>query len=175
MPVKKLAAFIVIAVLANLATVAALPRLLNGFIVHKLAQRSGGYNHAVAWPRAGAEARTIVRPSPDLLYTTCAFDVSEHPLRITAPVQDSYVSISGFDADTNNFFAVNDSQVPAAPDGSKRFDVILARAATPGLPAAPVVIAPSNRGLILFRSLVTSDADLTRLLQFQSQQRCEPL
>ena len=173
---KKLLAFVAIAALTNLATVAALPWLINAVVVHRLVEKSGGYNRAVAWPRADASARTIVRPSPDLLYTSCAFDVAERPLRITAPVADGYVSISGFAANTDNFFALNDGDVAADPDGRRHLDVIVARAGATGLPAGvPVVTAPSARGLILFRALIASDAELAGLLQLQAQQRCEPL
>lgn len=173
---KKLLAFLAIATLANLATVAALPWLINAIVVHRLVEKSGGYNRAVAWPRADASARTIVRPSPDLLYTSCAFDVAERPLRITAPVAKGYVSISGFAANTDNFFALNDGDVAPGPDGRKRLDVVVARAGATGLPAGvPVITAPSSRGLILFRTLIASDADLPVLLELQARQRCDPL
>lgn len=174
---RKLLVFAAIAVLANVATVAALPWLINAVVVHRLVERSGGYNVAVAWPRADAGARTIVRPSPDLLYTSCAFDVSARPLRITAPVPESYMSISGFAANTDNFFALNDADVAPGPDGRKRFDVVLARAGATGLPdGVRVVTAPTDRGLILFRSLITREADLARLQRdFQERQECRPL
>jgi uncharacterized membrane protein len=173
---RKLAAFLAIAALTNLALVAALPWLINAVVVHRLVEQSGGYNVAVAWPRADARARTIVRPSPDLLYTSCAFDVSARPLRITAPVPGSYLSISGFAANTDNFFAINDAQVPTGADGHKRLDIVLARAGATDLPAgARVITAPTTRGLILFRSLITRDADLPALQEFQARQACQPL
>ena len=71
---------------ANVATVAALPWLINAFVLHKLERLASGPNRALHAPRADANARTVVRPSPDLLYTVYVFDVSERPLRITAPV-----------------------------------------------------------------------------------------
>lgn len=174
---KKLALFVAIASAANVATVAALPWLINSYVLHRLAAIAGGPNRALHAPRADARARAVVRPSPDLLYTACVFDVSERPLRITAPVQDSYVSVSGFAADTSNFFALNDSQVPSAPGGRKRFDLVIAGAGAADVPAgARAVIAPSPRGLILFRSLITRDADLARLQRdYQSHQQCAPL
>lgn len=173
---RKLAAFLVVAALTNLATVAALPWLINAVVVHRLVEQSGGYNVAVAWPRADASARTIVRPSPDLLYTSCAFDVTERPLRITAPVPDSYVSISGFAANTDNFFALNDADVAPGLDGRRQLDVVLARAGATGMPAdVHVITAPTTRGLILFRSLITRDADLPALQELQARQLCRPL
>lgn len=173
---RKLAAFAVIAVLANVAAVAALPWLINAVVLHRLVEHSGGWNRAVAWPRADAGSRTIVRPSPDLLYTSCAFDVSERPLRVTAPVGDGYVSISGFAANTDNFFALNDVQVLAGADGARRLSVIVARAdLRVEEPGTRVVVAPSDTGLILFRTLIPGDAALPQLRALQAQQRCEPL
>lgn len=173
---KKLVAFLAIAAAANFATVAALPWLINAVVMHRLVEASGGYNRAIAWARADATTRTIVRPSPDLLYTSCAFDVSQRPLRVTAPVAGGYVSVSGFAANTDNFFALNDGDVAPGADGLKRLDLIVARPGATGLPAGvPVVTAPSTRGLILFRALIASDAELPSLVRLQAGQRCEPL
>lgn len=184
---RKVLLFVALAVAANLVTVALLPQLINRYVMHRIVKQAlasaasqdvvqrGGYNVALPAPRATAQARTIVRPSPDLLYTTCVFDVSMRPLRITAPVQDSYVSVSGFDIETNNFFAVNDSALTPGLDGKKRFDLVIARDAAAVVPAgARLVISPSDRGLILFRSLVRRESDLPRLLEFQARQDCRP-
>lgn len=185
---KKMGVFVALAVAANLATVVLLPRLINRFVMHRIVQQAlasaaseavvqrGGYNVALPTPRADAQARTVVRPSPDLLYTACVFDVSEHPLRVTAPVQDSYVSVSGFAADTSNFFAVNDSALSPGPDGKKHFDLVIARSTDAAVPpGAKLITSPSDRGLILFRSLIRRDSDLPLLREFQSRQECRPL
>ena len=85
-------------------------------------------------------------------------------------------SISGFAANTDNFFAVSDAQIEPGPDGRKGLDVVLASREAKDLPeGARVIRAPTSRGLILFRSLVTDDAALARLRELQVQQRCEPL
>lgn len=175
--IKNLLLFVFLAACVNLTTTACLPWLINAYMMHRIVQTAGGYNHAMAAPRADASARTVVRPSPDLLYTVCVFDVSEHPLRITAPIQDSYVSISGFAADTRNFFAVSDADIPPDAQGKKTFNVILTRHGTPsGIPGARQVEAPSDRGIILFRSLITDDAALPVLKSdFQSKQSCTPM
>lgn len=169
---RKLALFVLLALAANTATVASLPWLINTYVLHKVERLAGGANRALPAPRADATARAIVRPSPDLLYTACVFDLSEGPLHITAPVQDGYVSVAGFASDTDNFFAINDAEVGPA----KRFDIVIARAGFPvDAPGAQLVVAPSDRGLILFRSLITNEAELPRLREFQAQQVCQPL
>lgn len=184
---RKAGLFIAIAVATNLLTVALLPQLINRYVMHRIVQQAleqsprpevlerGGYNVALRAPRATALARTIVRPSPDLLYTACVFDISKRPLRITAPVQDSYVSVSGFDANTNNFFAVNDSTVAPDADGQKHFDLVLAQGEIAVPAGARLIVPPSDRGLVLFRSLITGEEHLPRLLEIQSQQDCRPL
>lgn len=169
--------FVALAAATHVAIVAALPWLINAYVMHRVATLAGGTNRPLAAPRPDAAARGVVRPSPDLLYTACVFDLARGPVRVTAPVQDSYVSVSGFAADTRNFFALNDTQVVPGPDGQKRFDVVIARQPPENLPpGAILVIAPSTRGLVLFRSLITRDADAPRLARdFQSRQACAPL
>ena len=174
---RRLALFLALAALSNLLTVAALPRLINAYVMYRIAGLAGGSNLALHAPRANANARTVVRPSPDLLYTACVFDVSEHPLRISAPVQNSYVSVSMFAADTSNFFAVNDAAVKPGVDGRKYFDLILTKDGTGDVPSGvQVITAPSTKGLILFRSLIADEAELDRLQKdFQARQQCVPI
>lgn len=171
------ALFLAVAALSNVATVAAFPWLVNAYVMHRIADHAGGVNRPLVAPRADATARTVVRPSPDLLYTACVFDVTERPLRITAPVQDSYVSVSMFAADTSNFFTINDVAIVANGQGRKQFDLVLARDPAQAIPdGARLVVAPSGRGLILFRSLIPDEAALERLVrEFQSRQDCAPL
>ncbi len=191
--------FVLLIPVFNLLTVVALPTVLNHLVVQRIAARGlegasepdprpaaqtrkaevierRGINVALPAPRADASARTVVRPSPDLLYTACVFDLSAGPLRITAPVQTSYVSISGFGDNTDNFFALNDHSVVVSSDGQKRFDIVLTRDANVSVPpGARAIVAPSTRGLILFRSLITDEAALPSLQnEFQLQQRCDP-
>jgi len=169
------AVFAAIAVAANVLTVAAAPWLINAVVMHRIAQAAGGVNRALPAPRADARARAVVRPSPDLLYTACVYDVSEHALHITGPAPASYASVAGFAADTTNFFALNDAAIAPGPDGRRRFDVVLASAPVALPPGARLVVAPSSRGLILFRTLINSDAELPGLRALQAQQRCDPL
>ena len=184
----------------NLLTVLALPSAVNALVRQRIVGRAldeaalsdarpvvqarkteilarHGINVALPAPRADASARTVVRPSPDLLYTACAFDLSTGPLLISAPLPDAYLSISGFASDSSNFFAVNDRDAITAADGSRHLAVVLSRSADVRVPeGARLVIAPGDRGLVLFRMLIVDDAALPELqTRFQAAQRCEPL
>lgn len=172
--------FVLLVPVFNTLTVLLLPHAVNALVMHRISS-GRGINIAIPAPRADASARTVVRPSPDLLYTACVFDLSEGPLHITAPVPSSYLSVSGFAADTSNFFALNDSQLLPDTQGDKRIDLLLVRDAAAALPATVSadtrrIVSPSDRGLVLFRALITNEAALPALRQqFQSQQRCESL
>lgn len=141
-------------------------------------EAEAGWNTAMPSSRPDHTSRGVVRPSPDLIYTICIFDVSEGPVLLSAPVQDSYVSLSGFAANTDNFFAINDSKIQSDASGQRRFEVVLRGDAMPPAPIpenATVVHAPTNKGIVLFRSLVGSEEQLKELYKIQAQQRCDPL
>jgi len=160
------AATLSIAVMVHLATVIPLPHLIMGRLLAQLV-RNGGYNTLRHGARPNANSRGVVRPSPDLLYSTCPYDLSSGPLLLEARVpRDTYWSVSLFDADTNNYYARNDRQ---APDGEVR--MLLARrdaGATPTLPGATMVRSPTLRGLVLFRTLIN---DETKIGEIDSQRR----
>ncbi len=119
-----------------------------------------------------AESRDVVRPSPDLLYSACPYDVSEKPLRISSPVPDTYFSISGFAANTDNFFVVSDRQVK-----SKQMEILLVGKGKPYPDAgdAQVVVAPTDLGVVLFRTLIKDRDKLNDLIKVQRQASCKPV
>lgn len=111
-------------------------------------------------PLATAATRGIVRPSPDLAYSSLVFDVSERPLEVRVPVTAPYTSVSGFASNTDNFFAWNDRNAGAA-DGDIR--VMLTgpswRAGQRDAAGdAAIVESPSDRGILLVRRVVPSAA-----------------
>ena len=123
-------------------------------------------------PRVTAMSRQVVRPSPDLLYSICSYDVSEAPLRITAPVPDTYWSLSFFASNTDNFFVINDRQVQ-----SKAVSVVLVGpdGQAPAGVNARVVTSPTKRGVALFRTLVTDESRVAELIRIQKQAGCESM
>jgi uncharacterized membrane protein len=122
--------------------------------------------------RVTAASRTVVSPSPDLLYSACSYDVSKAPLRISASVPDTYWSLSFFAPNTDNFFVINDRQVKG-----NRVDIILVG---PGISFknpgnAQVVTSPSSRGVALIRILITDESRIEGLIKIQQQAFCGPV
>jgi uncharacterized membrane protein len=165
-----IAATLAIALVVHYATLYAIPRRIMAITI----TRMGAPNTMSFRKLPTAASRGVVRPSPDILYAACPYDLSAGPLRVTASVPHStYWSISAFDAATNNFFVRDDRQVT---DGS--FELVLMRHGQPmppldNVPDRSLVFAPSQRGLILIRTVVDDDKNLPALEGLLQRARCE--
>ncbi|MBX3505176.1 MAG: DUF1254 domain-containing protein [Parvibaculum sp.] len=166
-----IAGSIALAAVFHILTVFVLPYGIMNRAMAGISAQAGGDNKAVYPERATADTRGIVRPSPDLLYTACVYDVSDRPVRLTSPVPDTYWSLSAFAANTDNFFVVNDRSVRG-----NRIEIILAANENADTPrGVPLVVAPSTRGIVLFRSLVPNEDAAIEVDQLRRQANCEPL
>lgn len=151
----RIAALLTTAILAHLLTVWAVPRLIMHVLMNgRIAQSMDMHNKAAFPPPVTAQSRTVVMPSPDLLYTVCAFDVSQGPVRVKAhPKLANYWSIALYASNSDNFFVLNDRQVQTAA-----VDLWLvsrdAQAKAPATPqGAQVVVSPTHKGFLLMRVL----------------------
>lgn len=166
------------ALLMHLAVVWAVPRLVMYRVMNgPLAQAMQMHNHAAFAPAVDAASRGVVMPSPDMLYSLCAFDVSNGPVRVTAhPGLATYWSIALYAANSDNFFVVNDRQA-----GTQAVDLWLVSAGTntlaPAVPAgSKVVVSPSRTGLLLMRVLTGNyDAEKTVLEPARRTLTCTPM
>jgi uncharacterized membrane protein len=188
----------VVAVITHLATVWALPRLIMREAMTRIAQETAAQEAArppaarITEPATGVylppptdhTQRRIVMPSPDLLYATCAADLSKQPLRVTARIEHPrYWSVALYAANSDNFFVINDRSLAettaAAPDAAPdRLDLWIVapgtdRAGVTAPDGATVVESPSGNILLLMRLLLTDDpADLTSAHVARASLRC---
>jgi uncharacterized membrane protein len=164
-----IAAAVVLAALIHLGAVKAVPYAVMHVVRSKTALEPNRIHHR---DPVTAASRDVVRPSPDLLYSACPYDVSERPLRITAPVPDTYFSIAAFAANTDNFFVINDAQMAAEPIAI----VLLSEQADYQASAGErVVRAPMTEGVVLFRMLIEDRSRLDELTGLQRQADCRPV
>ncbi|MEI9887029.1 MAG: DUF1254 domain-containing protein [Rhizomicrobium sp.] len=167
-----LAATLAVAVVVHVASVIAVPRLIMGRTMAVIS-KAGGINAMAFGRRPTAAARGVVRPSPDLLYATCVYDLDAAggALRVRASgMPKTYWSVSLFDAATDNFHVVNDRQ---AKGGAVDFVIVAAgapRIATP----LPVVVSPTARGLVLLRTLIDDDKRLAEIDAARRHAACGP-
>ena len=165
-----LAAVLAVAAVVHVASVMLLPHVIMNRTMGAIAHRTGVNKMAHA-PRPTAAARGIVRPSPDLLYSTCVFDVSGGPVRVHASgMPDTYWSVSLFDNQTDNFYVINDRQ---AKGGG--VDFVIVGPHQDKQPIGTVVRSPSTRGLVLFRTLIDDDKRLAEIDAARRHAACETL
>ena len=169
---KWIAATLLVAAAVHGASLYLLPRLIMMRTMAGMA-KSAGTNTMQYGQRTTSRSRTVVRPSPDMLYSICVYDLgaADGALRIhTNDMPETYWSVSLFDADTNNFYALNDRQ---ARTGAADFLLVPAGAIVErgGL---PVVRAPTSRGIVLFRTLVNDETHVAEIDAARHHAACEP-
>lgn len=154
---------------AYFTTFVAAPDVLMRLALGKITSAPGvtwnRFNHS---PPTTAARQLVVRPSPDLLYSACPYDLSGGPVEVRAvPVPDHYWSISVFDAHTNAVFVRNDDQQAGRP---LRFVLAL-----PGQPVPAdmrAVRVDAARGVVLQRVLLTSPGEAATVDPLRRQARC---
>jgi len=116
-------------------------------------------------------ARQIVMPSPDLIYSSCIYDLSRGALRMSGalPPAGHYWSLSLYAHNTDNYFVLNDRELP-----QRQFDITvhppMSRATGDG---AGIVKSPSMKGIALVRMIQRRPDDLPLIQAAQQSIRCE--
>jgi uncharacterized membrane protein len=165
---KWILATLAVAVVVHLASVAFLPRLIMLRTMGGIARAAHGPNHLMFGARPTAANRGVVRPSPDLLYSSCVFDLRDGPVRVRAVgMPKTYWSVSVFDADTNNFFVENDRKA------GDHVDFLIVASGTAGGAGLPRVETPTHSGIVLFRTLIDDDKRLGEIDAARRHASCE--
>jgi uncharacterized membrane protein len=165
-----IAATLLVATMVHLSSLYAIPHLVMARALTKL----GPPNMMHVGRKPDAAARAVVRPSPDLLYATCPYDLSAGPVRVLARVpHGTYWSVSAFDSATNNFFVRNDRQI-----AGDALEILLMRPHQPwpslrNALERVTLITTSTKGLILLRTVIDDDKNVPALQAVLRQSKCE--
>ncbi len=159
-----------LAAIAHIGIVVYTPSLIMSRLMGQIA-KTPGVNKMIHPSLPTHESRTVVRPSPNLLYSICHYNLTNGPIRITAAIPpDRYWSLSIYGDNSDNYFVINDQQA-----GGKNVDMILAgtgsRLENPD--RLPVIEAATFSGVILTRTLVPADADLDALDRIRRNSSCD--
>ena len=145
------------------ATLVAAPDMLMRLALQRVS-KAGGENRFSHAPLATAASRAIVRPSPDLAYSSCPFDLSKGPLLIDAvPVLAPYWSLSVFDTHTDVALVRNGATAKYRP-----FRVAILAAGQTAPAGYEAVHVDGTRGIALIRILVD---DRTRFAAIDKERR----
>lgn len=167
--IAPLALGIFAALLAWHVTLANTPYVLMRLAVGRVSA-AGGLNRMAHAPPVTAKARAIVRPSPDLLYSSCPFDLSGGPVLVRVPaIPALYWSLSVFDARTDTAFVRNNR---AAPGGVR---VALLGPGQQALAGYAAVRPSGGRGIALLRVLIDRTRPFAEIDAARRGARCSAL
>jgi uncharacterized membrane protein len=150
---------LLVATAVHLGIVLAIPYMV-GIRLRSMAER----NTIIHGAKPSADFNPVRRGSPDLIYSVCAYDLSQGPLHIAAPVPGTYTSVSCYALNTDNFYVRNDRQVASSFD----FVLVGPGAPKPEAPGSDIVRSPTTTGGILFRYFV---GDGTHEAEIESMRR----
>lgn len=158
---------VVVALATYQVTLVATPRFLMSAALSRVGQ-AGGVNVLRHPPLATAESRAIVRPSPDLAYSTCLFDLSDGPvvLRVNA-VPAPYWSLSVFDARTDTVFVRNNRDT-----GGRPIRIAIARQGQAPPEGIETIRVDGDRGIALIRILVERRAEYPEIDRARRASSC---
>ena len=147
-------------------------RLMSTAEQRLLSMRNNASNTFFHGRAPTAKARQIVMPSPDLVYSSCVYDLGKGPLRMQGnlPPAGYYWSLSLYAHNTDNYFVLNDRELP-----NRRFDVTLY---PPSLARSgdslSAVKSPSLTGIALIRMIQRREDDLAMIQASQQSTTCKP-
>ena len=157
---------LIVAGVTAYGAIRAIPYGLMNVAIERLAQ--GGVNTMSYGNLATPARQPVVRPSPDLAYSSCPYDLSDGPIAIdVAPVPGRYTSLSIFDAATDVAFVRNDVEAAGKP-----YRIIVAREGQAVPPGAEVVRVGHDRGIALIRLLLKDPAEIGALDAIRRQSTC---
>jgi len=157
---------LIVAAITSYTAIRVIPYGLMNVAIERLGQ--GGINSMSYGNLANPERQPVVRPSPDLAYSSCPYNLSEGPVAIdVVPVPGRYSSLSIFDAATDVIFVRNDVEA-----GGKPFRIIVARAGQAVPKGAEVVRTNQDHGIALIRILLKDPTEIQAIDAVRRQSSC---
>ena len=142
------------AIAAYQGTLLATPYALMSAAMKKIGAQSPINSFRFGEPST-ADNQPIVRPSPDLSYSSCVFDLSDGPVKVTVdPIPDHYWSLSIFDARTDVAAVFSDRDT-----NSKAANLALVKNKDDAPPGFEPVVLNYDKGIALIRILLKDKSE----------------
>jgi len=141
-------------------------------IVYREGEKRVGSNQLVVSPVPDETARTIVRPSPDLLYASCIYNLEDGPIVIEAPIPERYWSMQFYRMNTDNFAGITNQRAERNRVGSVAKVTLISADDDPANYQGEVIQSPTNRGIMLLRA--SAIGDRTQQQAALDASRCGP-
>lgn len=152
-------------------TLVATPYVLMSAAMKRIgnADGNGRANVFAFGPMAAADRQPIVRPSPDLVYSSCVFDLSQGVVLVDVePVPDRYWSISIFDARTDVAAVRSDRDT-----GGKPARLALLRKGQKAPQGYEPVELEHDKGIALMRILLSDPSEYAAIDAIRHKSTCQ--
>ena len=116
-----------------------------------------GYNQLVVNQVPDETFRTVVRPSPDLLYASCIYNLQDGPLVIEAPIPVRYWSMQFYQMNTDNYAGITNQRDERHRAGSVVKVTLIGADDSPDDYTGEVIQSPTQRGMVLLRASAIGD------------------
>jgi len=139
--------------------------MVPNLVMEVLYQRGGeqvSYNTLFVNPRPDEHMRGVVRPSPDLLYANCIYNLEQGPLVIEAEVPERYWSMQFYQMNTDNFAGITNQRDESYRVGTVVNVTLIGPGNNPADYSGEVIQSPTQRGMLLFRASAIGDDSRTR-------------
>lgn len=150
----------------------ALPNLVMEVLYHRGGVKQA-YNTLYIKPRADEASREVVRPSPDLFYGSCIYNLAEGPLLIEAKVPERYWSMQFYQMNTDNYAGMSNRGDGRYRAGTHVQVTLIGPNSNPEDYSGEVIQSPSQRGIMLLRASAIGEASAA--LAALKQSECGPV
>tara|TARA_R110002049_G_scaffold21045_29_gene77471 strand:+ start:5116 stop:5637 length:522 start_codon:yes stop_codon:yes gene_type:complete len=149
----------------------ALPSLIME-VLYAMGTQQQGDNQLAVSELPDEDFRTVVRPSPDLFYASCFYNLENGPVVIEAPIPPRYWSMQFYQMNTDNFAGITNQRDERDRVGSTvNVTLIGADESAEGF-TGEVIRSPTQRGVMLLRASAIGDRAEQRAALLAS--RCDP-
>ena len=153
-----------------------LAMLVPQLVMERLYSQAGdltGYNQLNINLRPDENSRSVVRPSPDLLYGSCFYNLEKGPVVVSAPVPERYWSMQFYQMNTDNFAGISNQRDQSFRVGTHVKVTLIGPDANRAEYTGEVIQSPTVRGVMLLRiSGIGNDSQAQTALE---NSRCAPL
>ena len=136
-----------------------LAMLVPNLIMERLYSKVGesvGYNQVTVGSRPDETSRDVVRPSPDLLYALCVYNLEQGPVKVSASVPERYWSMQFYQMNTDNFAGITNQREQGFRVGKNVEVTLVGPDANPAEflneGQGEVIQSPTARGVMLLRA-----------------------
>jgi uncharacterized membrane protein len=116
-----------------------------------------GYNQLLVSQVPDETSRTVVRPSPDLLYASCIYNLEDGPIVIEAPIPARYWSMQFYQMNTDNYAGITNQRDERHRVGSVVKVTLISTDESLANYTGEVIQSPTQRGMVLLRASAIGD------------------